>query len=108
MKVVLCKVSGAPQPNDLLIVRYTDPRGGSTHVMHRFTPDPKTGDLKRLRDVLRDFATEINDKWMKDFFSATFKEPSTLRFAVQDAVSHVTFHGEVEGSDGMTVEIDEV
>lgn len=102
MKIVLFKLSGQPQPNDLLIVRYSAPRGGSTHVMHRF----KGGEA--LMDVASAMARDINDHWMNDYFRASTRAPATLRIECQDIVSDVTFYAEIEGGDTMDIEVEEV
>lgn len=110
MKIVLFRLSGEPEIGDLIILRYSAPRGGSTHVMHRIGTLPEAmakGVPESLAIVANLLVKEINDAWMKEFFHATFKPPATVRIECQNDVDNVTFFGEIEGSEGVQIEIEE-
>lgn len=125
MKTVLFKLSGTPKPNDLIVLSYASPRGGRTHVMHRargqrvFTKENDDGTQEPLivppdtiEDIARELVAEIDRGWMKEAFEPKHKkasaDASTVVIQCTGLVENVVFSGEVEGSDGIKIDIEEI
>jgi hypothetical protein len=124
MKTVFARLVGQPEPGDLVIIGYRSHRGGRTHVMHRargqrvsVDTDEKGNETPRIippettAEIVTILLGEIDGPhgWMKEAFEAkAVKDPHAIAIMCTGLVADVVFFGEVEGSDKIGVEIEEI
>lgn len=111
-----------PAKGDLIVVEYSDPRGGCTAVdytvigPHMLPHQDERGIVVSAEQVPSEtpakiagiLAQMVNDKWMAEAFQASVKEASgALVIKTTDLVNHVRFRCSVAGTGGTAVEMDE-
>ena len=124
MKTIIARVTGTPQPGDLVIMGYRSARGGQTHVMHKARGQRVTSktddsgnetpviippdDAKAIAAALLT-QTKGHGGWMEEAFTTKLgKDESSVVITCSGLVDDCTFFGHVEGSEKVSVVIEEL
>lgn len=107
---------------DLILLSYSGPRGGRTHVSYKVMgahTGVRADDQGRVTDtfevpcetpaqVAKVLADQINREWLKEAFQARVKEDTgSLVVSCQDMVADCKFSVDVEGGGGTKVSLSE-
>lgn len=120
MKTMVFSIKN-PADGDMVIIQYSDPRGGVTSAKHKilgertkpildaegFVTGTQPIAAQTPKDVATSLAGAINNEWMHEAFEARVggSDSASLIIGCTGLVPNVTFKAVVEGQGGTTVDV---